>query len=89
MGGRVVRRKHAEGSHVNVVETDRRRRTLIQLMIPLSNRLWLSSVPILRSMASHLQSEDERSQKSASVVSSPVRKSTKTLKCFGSPCGRR
>ena len=41
MGGWVVRRKHAEGSHVNVVEADHRRRTLIQFVIPLPNRLWL------------------------------------------------
>ena len=41
MGGRVGRGKHAEGNHVNVVETECRRRTLIQLVIPLPNRLWV------------------------------------------------
>ena len=41
VGGRVGRGKHAEGNHVNVVETECRRRTLIMLAIPLPKRLWL------------------------------------------------
>ena len=41
MGGRFVRGGHAVGSRVDVVEADRRRRTLIQLVITLSYRLWL------------------------------------------------